>query len=470
MSQARMVMNRTTRLGVTLMETIFAIGVIMTGLLGLAALIPVASQNAQATLEMDRSISESTSAAAAGLAQQFNHLDSLVLFDKETAGSTENVVGAYDYDPANRLETVATKIEGTINTVITPVATATLKLETPGYGHHPFDAGLVSALCIDPLGLPDPAYVPLADTSANSFDYSRFPYYGERYAVLSEPNAAVTAGAAPDWPMSPRMWRVTPKSPIYPTTTPISRRQLLPAATARFLFQGAGGLSGVEALNDESSRSVLLRRSNIGGNSVDVTTDSSSDYTWFATLVPPFFGGDSFRQSIIVVRQRQSPVPIRPNDPLALNTAAYTVSDAEENPAAERLCWIDPSTAIGFQGGTGGEVLMYGSQAVSSEINTQEWVMLSRQPHTVSSGALTPDGVAVHRWYRVLRVDEPELESGYAFGGGNYDVWKRWVTLDGPDWAFQDEATPTNSSPVDDTYCTIVAGAVSVIESEVVFE
>jgi hypothetical protein len=50
---------------------------------------------------------------------------------------------------------------------------------------------------------------------------------------------------------------------------------------------------------------------------------------------------------------------------------------------------------------------------------------------------------------------------------GNQAVWSRRVSLAGPDWAFQDEPAGTNISPIDDTFMTIVEGAVSVIESEV---
>lgn len=466
--------------GVTLMEVVFAIGVILTGLVGLAALIPLAANNARATLELDRSISESTSSAAKGLAQSFNDLESLIIFDKPTVGST-GTVGAYGYVPSGRLRTIDWKLAGQQN-VDPPVGGPVPaffypgKLESPGYGHHALGSGLTSGICIDPLGMPDPnLYAPnRAPTTADSaFDHSRFPYYGERYTVLAPPNEAIgNPGAAPNWPMSPRMWRSTIRSPLYDEPAVVAgaptqflrRPHIISAIAARQMFLGSGGISQMMSEDKSDPRAIQMSQALVGNAYVDTSRDVSTDYSWFVTLAPPFLGGDTFRQSVVVVRQRQAPVPLRANDPLALNSNAYTIEDADDNPVAERLTWV--GNAIGFSTGSGGEVQLYGSQAVSDEIEVGQWVMLSRQPHT--GAPLVPTGPAVHRWYRVLRVSESEQVNGYAWPGGTHNVWRRWVSLAGSDWVFQDETT--NTTPIDDTFCTIVTGAVSVLESEVVIQ
>ncbi len=478
------------RSGVTLMECIFAIGVILTGLVGLAALIPVASQNARDTLEIDRSISESTSAAAKGLVQSFHDLDTLVIFDKPVQGSTTYAGGGYV--PSDALQTLEAKLA---------VAPA-LKLESPGYVHMNVATGLSSGICIDPFGMPDLAlmqstdsYVTNADTNTpfyapsatdSAFDYSRFPYFNERYNVLASPNLQINTPGGPvvtlptvprptrPWPMSPRMYRATLKSPMYASTIPIRRFQLLTPVVSRGIFRGNGGLSFVKSNEDGLPRGVLTEPTVIGGSMIDAGRESASDYTWFATITPPFLGGDSFRQSIVVVRKRVMPVPRRLSDPVALQRTNYTIDDAEDNPEAERITWIDPSSAIGFSGGSGGEVTVYGSQGISDQVSTGEWVLLSRQPHIDAvAGApfvASANGPAVHRWYRVLSAGDAQRTAGFAWAGGTNDVWYRRVSLAGPDWAFQDETSGTNTTPIDDTFCTIVQGAVSVIESEIKFE
>jgi hypothetical protein len=469
------------RAAVTLMEVVFAIGVILTGLVGIAALIPIAANNAKATMELDRSISESTSAAAIGEALALNDLNSLVIFDKPAAESEMYVIGDYAYAPSNALRTIRwktdlqTNYDPPIGPPLPPLPPVIVlgKLESPGYGHHPLGSGLTSGICIDPLGMPDPNLAsPFAAVNQNdsAFDYSRFPYYGERYNVLNEPNLQINnqtppAATTPLWPMSPRMWRATLRSPLHTFSSTVLRHQLIQAATARNLFRGSGGISGLTSNQPEDPQSVLMSRTRLGGQVVDSAMDTSSQYTWFATLVPPFLGGNSFRQSIVVVRQRLAPVPQRAGDPLALQRANYTVESSRDNPSAERLTWV--GDAIGFQGGAGGEVQLYGSQAVSDEVRSGEWVMLSRQPHVLTP-TFQPRGPAVHRWFRVLRVGESEQVNNHAWPGGTHNVWRRWVTLAGPDWAFQDELS--NTTPTDDTFCTIVTGAVSVIESEVLVQ
>ncbi len=498
--------SRSRRTGVTLMECIFAIGVVLTGLVGLAALIPVASQNARDTMEVDRSYSESTSASAVGLVQSFRDLDTLVMYDKPVANSLGVgvvTIGGKFYGgylprttpgpfPTGSLQTVEAKIDQP-----TPGGTPpTLgKLETPGYIHMELGSGLSSGLCIDPFGMADLALMSDArsfvqtpngaspfrapETTDTAFDFSRFPYFSERYRVLTPPNIAV--GTAPNanvglrttpWPMSPRMYRVTLKSPLYdsnPFANGMFRFQLIAPVAARSIFGANSGLSSVEAADKEFPRSYSSDTSLVNNRLIDGARDAASDYTWFATLVPSFNGGDSFRQSVVVVRKRLPPTPRRVGDPVALQKANYTIDDADDNPSAERLTWVDPAQAIGFNGGSGGEITVYGSQAVSSKIDSNSWVMLSRQPHQLVAGSLSANGPAVHRWYRVISVGEVERANGFAWAGGTNDVWARRLSLAGSDWAFQDEDTSANinTTPIDDTFCTIVEGAVSVVESEV---
>ena len=415
--------------GITLMEVIFAIGIILTGLVGLAALIPVAAENAKATMEMDRSVNEATSAESIGIAQHLVSLDSLVIYDKPAAGSLANPAGGYV--PSRRAETVRWKIETQTNSdppvSTTPVVVTYGKLETPGYTHHTIGSGLTSGICIDPLGMPDPQYISFTPTAGdNAFEYSRFPYYGERYRVLEEPNVSVPTAGAGTWPMSPRMWRATLAWDLQNDgILGVSRNELMPQISLERTFRGFGGVSALGGTEKDEPRSVLFSRTKIGGSFFDAARDESSNYSWFLTLAPPFLGGDTFRQSFVIVDKRLPPVPRVSGDPNALDQSNHPVDEAKDNPAGERLTWV--GDAIGFSDGTGGDVLLYGSEKVSDDIGVGEWVMLSRQPY--SGSPLAPVGPAVHRWFQVLSVEDAEYGRVVADLGSTY-----WTSTDHSAW------------------------------------
>ncbi|WP_146515731.1 type IV pilus modification PilV family protein [Rubripirellula amarantea] len=497
--------SRRCHSGVTLMECIFAIGVILTGLVGVAALIPIAARNAQATLELDQSINESTSAAASGEAKLINDLGRMVFFNKEAAG-----LGAYapNYGPSGQIETLLERV-------------ITTGLSSPGYSFDGQADLLTGSICIDPLGMPELSYLDgnfvtgtpnasnpflAVDVDDTAYDYSRFPYYGERYSVIAPPNESISAaGATPapvgpptdadrimvPWPMTPRMHRTTLLARDIGAAAPIGRDELMSATVARSIFSGSGGLSGIAGSEDDSPASVLYRSTRFGGAPNDYRDSGrtfGSKYTWFATLVPSRNSANRFRQSIVVVRDRVSSVPRRNGDPLALQKTPYTIDEADDNPTGERVAWVyntanAPITGtinpIGFDGGVGGEITLVGSQAVSDEVVVGEWVMLSRQPHRQLSPVFAvdppfvPDGPAVHRWYRVIRADDPIELTNFAIPDTSTtrDVWARTIALAGPDWEFSPawEVVP-NTTAINDTVCTIVSGAVSVIESTVVIE
>ncbi|MDA8745998.1 hypothetical protein N9N28_15340 [Rubripirellula amarantea] len=520
--------NTPVRFAVTLMECIFAIGVILTGLVGLAALIPVAGRNAQAAIEIDRSISESTSASAMGEIADLRNLDRLVIFDKTAAGQPTvpdpdrtNDGDLLVYEPSQTMQIITSRLalagDGRFN-----------HLTSPGYMHG-VGQGLTAGICIDPLGMPQPNFV--ASGSSNfvsdsyveggigieglagtpndqfqatlttdcAFDYSRFPYLSERYRPIDLPNNAVAVGGynaatiigeppVPGEPMSPRMWRATLRASTQPFTMgQVKQNELITFRDALSIFQGSGSLAGLDANDKEDPRAVLMGRTSFGGTRADAGRERASRYTWFATLAPTESGA-TFRQSIIAVRDRVFTTPRRSDDPSALQKLNYTITDAEDNPEAEVLTWIDPESAVGFQGGAGGEITIYGSQAVSNEVADNSWVMLARQPHVITTAGTdvvdSVSGPPMFRWYRVSRVGEVELESDIAlFDDGNgptifgttAPVWRRRIALAGPDWTFDDDTntnsgTERNDFTVDDTFCTIVKGAVSVIESEVFLE
>ena len=282
--------------------------------------------------------------------------------------------------------------------------------------------------------------------------------------------------------MGPRMYRVTLRSPLKSlrpsggteygfATAPdhLLQPDLLPKAAIDRIFRSSGGIQTFASDLKDDPVSLQSTTSVVSDRLTDGSLTRATSYTWMATLCPSFTGGRSYRQSVIIIKDRLPPAPTRNNDILALQKNSYAITDADENPNQERLTWVGSN--VGFSGGAGGDIRIFGSTAIDTDVLAGQWVMLSRQPHSVTGPPVVLEAVgpAVHRWFRVLRVGELDLTTPSNFPhGGTGPTWSRLLTLAGPDWAFQDEATGSNTSAIDDTFCTLISGAVSVVESEVV--
>jgi hypothetical protein len=177
--------------------------------------------------------------------------------------------------------------------------------------------------------------------------------------------------------------------------------------------------------------------------------------------------------SIVIIRQRVVDVDYPVTAP------SGTPYGPQDNGVSERVAYV--TAASGFSGGAGGTDHLTASNVTSLELAPNDWIMLSAQL----------SGRAEHRWYRVVATDaEPEilipdsdtfLEPGLSnlpAPSGVYrtgEVWRRRITLDGPDWSFNFQnaaGTPIATSDAtfgDNTYATIVQGVVSVTERIIPF-
>lgn len=164
------------RNGLSLMEVIFAIGILLAGLVGLAAVLPVATNNALETLNRTR---------AEQLARNQGQIVEMLTESLSVTGGTRGFIAAtntqveFDHDIAISTGGGASVFEPTpdIDSV-------------PGVGDEPetfcFDPWFITAAStLRPvtnqiaLGVPDPA-----DTnSVNAYDRSVFPCYDDRYAA-----------------------------------------------------------------------------------------------------------------------------------------------------------------------------------------------------------------------------------------------------------------------------------------------
>lgn len=397
--------------GVSLIEVIFAIGVILIGLLGLMSVLPLAGNRAQSAVGLN------TASAVA---------DSV--YGKLISGNYLNAEHLLIPQP-DALETF-------------PVGPS---------GPYPADL-MTQPLCIDPLHVvPNPAYpvpnmfpavtseLPLV-APGNGYTPVLFPYYYANHNPLLDPSVP---GNAPNTSRNlmqglPRMRRVGLRHP----------------GTGR-VYNLEESLRFVENQDDiradrpkDPTRDVTVPGlpATLGGLNYGKRL-ATGEYSWFATLVPSSSRlSERFAMlSIVVVRNRDR----------GFGFPVLPVVTAEGNANAERVALV--TAARGFRGGAGGVVELVSTSSLRSSIASGSWLMLS-------SGNQ-------HRWYRVAGTDgDAEYGTAGTFEIGsvppNQTLWRRRVQLDGSDWQFNfPTPTPiTVNNQASYTHATLVDGVVSVTE------
>ncbi len=396
-----------SRNAVTVIEVLFAAGIAIFGLIGIASLISVAGKQASQS-------NAATLSQALGN-QWFGD------FVVRGFSASNNWLPYNDQNP-----TTATALS---NRFISFDNTSSM---LPGgtrvaYRH---------AVCIDPLFFSDPGNLTEllgAFPPSQAYRPGLFPYYQDDLDPLSDP---VIPSAYTTAPINrPRLIRVALHNP-----SSTSFNATLTAAQINRMFLSFDDQVVTVANVDDPSTSVDERDPTAPATRRLVANGgqfaSTGEYSWFATLCPrELLLGETAKQEYLytmslVVTKRRDRVFFKPS-----------TSGVENIPGGERIAYVSgpggASLPGNFQGGSGGRVQLSASINTSSKLGSGDWVMLSRfQPGS---------GAVVVRWYRVIGVDAKATETAA--------TWSREVALDGPDWVF--DAT---------TQATLVSNVVTVFE------
>lgn len=419
--------------GVTLVEVIFAIGVVLIGLVGLVSVMPIAARRAQDAIDLNEA-----SALASAVFDELKAKGAL----RKSAWVVRNDIGSPS--PGTLQSAHAALFQDVTAWCIDPmfVSADVSRLDDASGGYYSsYDPG-------------DPA-------SGNGYRRMLFPYFRREHDPLADPSVRPDEFWFPTGPplgaIGPRMLRVG-----------IMRQQggLLLAREAEALVESLDEVA--TSKSEDRTLSVVSqtdRASATGSPLGKRLTDGS--LTWIATCnqLPD---SNYMSVSIVVIRNRDRSFFTYPATLSNNNTPAST---AEGNATAERLAYV--SEAYGFTGGAGGTVKIWGAAeddqaaaptgGVSPQIVGNDWVMLSRQIFAPGSVAgATPVGT-IHRWFRVVSVDqEPTFRTqADPVHGDPHEIWERTLYLAGPDWSF---GFGTPHGVRDDTYATIVDDVVAVSE------
>ncbi|MCA9132698.1 MAG: hypothetical protein KDA45_06075 [Planctomycetales bacterium] len=376
------------RRGVTVIEVLFATGIAIFGLVGIASLIGVAGRQA----------------SDANKSSEGQALGQVWYSEFVTRGFNDSSRWRWYNDqqpPANRF-TAASALpsplaRGTTNGTVPPNRTR---------NRH--------AICIDPLFFADPLNLANMQTGFASSQVYRpglFPYYQDNYDPLTG-NPSLTNNLG-------RLLRVS--------LADASLGSLLPPGAIERMFTSNDDL----AMNFSEEDKTLPAFRVYDGTARGLY---KGEYSWFATLFPREFASgetpnvlaaETFHTlSVVVCKRRDKAFP-----------------PATELPG-ERLLQVrspfDPNLQPNnFSGGSGGRVQLAAHVDVESSLLAGDWVLLTRQQ--LDGSVLSTIG----NWYRVIALDaEPD---DYSTPG----IWTRNVILDGPDWIF-DSSNPTQATLIRD--------------------
>lgn len=408
--------------GVSLVEVIFSIGVILIGLLGVMSILPLAGNRAQDSISL--------SVGSTFADSVFQRLKAERFFSNRRLRSIVEVPPA------------SAPPDDIFRTLVLPTNPAT-RLE-------PF--------CIDPLFVSDSGYftrpIPTAPAAFNrvqfgSYSVRFFPFYTLTHDPTTDPSA-------------PQTMMVT--SPVNFSRLTMRRVGIslqgstvfLDSEQAYHLVESSDDVSFVRPSDRTQSGYIQNLPAVLDSNDLSLqpwqrygSRIPTGEFTWIATVVPQ--AGNRFASvSIVVIRKRQR----------TLLVPERAAQNPQGNATDERLAYV--TTATGFSGGAGGVVELVSSDKTVSRLVSGDWLMLS---------AMSNSG-PVHRWYRVSAVDaEPQI---VAENANNLflnatdpalarEIWRRQVYLDGSDFPFP-LAPPTN------TFATLIEGVVSVTEHTVRME
>ncbi len=417
------------RTGITLIEVTFAIGVILIGMVGLTAILPLAGHRAQDALNFD------TAAAMS---------DGVI---KEVA--------------SRRL------LQQPVLPKDQPIATL------DGSVIQNTTTGVIVPFCFDPIFAAGPL---LGTTPANSYTPDYFPYYKLGHNPLLDPSLTPPGTSA--LPNQPRMKRVGlnfSASAYYGNISGNSTKQRnWQLEVARTLAESPNDLDLLRP-KDRSVPGVLTGVTATGTTFPFGKRLPTGTYSWMITVDPDAesrYGS----LSVVIYQSRERMLDFPPVN------SGTPPTEPHDNAVSERLTLVTERS--GFMGGAGGSVTIVSSSATLSDLTSNDWIMLSRN----MDPRYTTGQYDVHAWYRVVGTDgdatiitnpvdtqfirpapQPPLTIPVvALSNGN-TLWARRVLLDGPDWDFTSNADlkPTPNPNNWYTYATIVKDVVAVNEKTI---
>lgn len=408
------------RVGTTILEVLFATGIVIVGLIGIASILPVAIRN-----------STQSNTSAEGLSLGLAWADSFLVrgLHQPTAHSSQ---GQFTW-VWNTGAGWRTYDDGWANVV--PQGLGSQFHPTPWY---------YNGVCIDPN-------LNFSGLTLPQHRYSVFPFFKD--------------GPPPQ----PRMLRVGLANSI----SSISGVAPVSPQVIKNLFSSIDELVADNYLDPNSADENLTgpERESLPARRLFSKTDSNASlraltngqYTWMATISRQEPLGSDVSTQI----KANNVAGKKPENGL-ISLLVLHRHDHQPQPdssvpsaASERLVEVRPLSG-NFVGGAGGRVELIGNSLTSEsdQIAVGDWIMLGRYYLVDNWDTSSQRRYPFFRWYRIIGLSAEPL----ADGAGN---WTREAVLEGPDFGFATEVVGVPLNEVFPTYGTLVGGVVTVVERQV---
>ena len=507
-SSIELKLHRTSasRTATTIMEVMFAIGIMMVGLVGIASLIPLAARQASDSRVLTQATSLSQNAYREFLARSM-HAPSVErpwLLCEDRDLSSQNGITHFS-QPSNYYTKWNTPAYIPIRS-FKELVYYQAGIEQGSLAQNPKNLsesagyGARFSYCIDPMFMASQPTVARAVGSEYEYRRSRFPYYMDTLNPLASPTSPEH-----NWVAQPRMIRVTIPATDAATTLValepgVGTGVNLPMRPklAERLFSNLDNLSVVVNDTDRSLNGVRGLYTVPNGTEPPALAQmaSSQDLSWMATLSPleqdTLYAQNTYTLSVVMFNNRDRTFAA-PVDSMAgaLDTGslptgeiiAYAEPSIIPNGSTPPMGSMAPYTREYSYGGANGfSVNLFGYAGPGMvdaagelrrelRIKVGSWIMLSRRFYFSATGDTRADTARskdIFKWYRVVGVgSSPDILPNATLPTvadplGNtmsQSIWRQQVQLVGPDWAFRQDTglfLPTTA--------TIVPGVVSVYE------
>ncbi|MCY2982720.1 MAG: hypothetical protein NTY15_03690 [Planctomycetota bacterium] len=398
------------RFGLTVLECLFAMAIMLIGLVGIAAMIPFAGRQAADSYQIVQTLTTGDNLI------EFANSNQVL---KPTLNTPWQVVDDGTANSTDSASTFFVSIERLYSTLYAEVRPTTPTIQQE---YELANAVLGTGFCMDPEFWGNQIRYPtnpklITDRSWGNYRRTRFPFYHEVYPANFDPFGT---GATLS---TPRLLRISLRDPVGADANG-NNGWLRSGASRSLAMINGGDITPVKPDRDRSSPPLRsFRSSMLNGELLSSPQGGSvgATGTWLATIVPsdespivevstfpsltlPFVP-ESYDLSIVVFAKRDT------KELVFADAAAYNAFNAARVPASsERLAAVSFPVPAEASSSSTFDVNLAVDAAVGLKTKVGDWLMLSRDKIVVEAVNGWIGRRQNHAWYRVISISD-QVES-----------------------------------------------------------